>query len=289
LIAAPALRLVIVPVAFVLLWSTGFIVARMGVPHAPPLGLLALRFLFTLLVLAPLIFFLRARWPGRRQVLHLVCAGVLLHAVYLSGVWYAVSIGMPSAVSALVVNLQPILTAVAVSLGGQAVTRRQWVGLCAGLFGVVLVLSERFVIQGLSLPSVLSALAALLGITAGTLYQKRFVPSFDLRTGSFVQYFAAAILVAPMALFLEEGAYHWNLELVLALAWAVLALSIGAVFLLFILIERGEATRVTALLYLVPPTTAGMAWLLFDERYGLVAALGMVVTGIGVALVQHRR
>jgi drug/metabolite transporter (DMT)-like permease len=287
--AAPALQAVAVPVAFVLLWSTGFIVARMGVPHAPPLGLLALRFLFTLLVLAPLIILLRARWPDRRQVLHLICAGILLHAVYLSGVWYAVSIGMPSAVSALVVNLQPILTAVAVSLGGQAVTRRQWLGLCAGLCGVVLVLSERFVLQGLSIHSVVSAVAALLGITAGTLYQKRFVPSFDLRTGSFIQYFAAVVIVAPIALFAEEGAYNWNLELVLALAWAVLALSIGAVFLLFILIERGEATRVTALLYLVPPTTAVMAWLLFDERYGWVAALGMVMTGIGVALVQQRR
>lgn len=286
--AAPAIRAASIPLAFVLLWSTGFIVARLGVPHGPPIGLLAARFVLTLVVLAPLILLVRAKWPTPRQVLHLACAGLLLHAVYLSGVWYAISIGMPSALSALIVNLQPILTAVAVASAGQAVTGRQWTGLMAGFLGVVLVLSERFVLDGLSVASMLACVAALLGITAGTLYQKRFVPSFDLRTGSFIQYLAAAVVVLPISLLFEDTPFNWNLELALALAWAVLALSIGAIFLLFLLIERGEATRVTSLLYLVPPTTALMAWLLFDERYGPLAAVGMMCAALGVWLVQRR-
>jgi drug/metabolite transporter (DMT)-like permease len=272
----------------VLLWSTGFIVARLGVPHGPPVGLLALRFILTLAVLTPLIVLLNAKWPSRRQALHLACAGLLLHAVYLSGVWYAISIGMPSALSALIVNLQPILTAIAVASAGQAVTRRQWVGLVAGFLGVVLVLAERFALDGLSFASTVACVAALVGITAGTLYQKRYVPSFDLRTGSFIQYLAAALVVIPASLLFEDAPFQWNLELAFALGWSVLALSIGAVFLLFVLIERGEATRVTSLLYLVPPTTAVMAWLLFDERYGPLAALGMLCAGVGVALVQRR-
>lgn len=287
-VAATAIRGVTIPLAFVLLWSTGFIVARLGVPHGPPIGLLAARFALTLAVLAPLILLVRAKWPSPREMLHLAFVGLLLHAIYLSGVWYAISIGMPSALSALIVNLQPILTAVTVASAGQAVTRRQWVGLAAGFFGVVLVLWERFALEGLSLASTLACVAALLGITAGTLYQKRFVPAFDLRTGSFIQYLAAAVVVIPVSFMFEETPFQWNLELALALAWAVLALSIGAVFLLFVLIERGEATRVSSLFYLVPPTTALMAWLLFDERYGPLAALGMLFAGVGVALVQRR-
>jgi drug/metabolite transporter (DMT)-like permease len=286
--AAPARAAVAIPLGFVLLWSTGFIVPHFGLPHAPPIGLLLLRFLLTLLVLAPLILWLKARWPTGRQMLYLAVVGVLLHGVYLSGVWFAISVGLPSAISALIVNLQPILTAILVSLAGQSVTRRQWLGLFAGFTGVVLVMAERFVLEGLSLPGVLACVAALAGITAGTLYQKRHVPSFDLRTGSFVQYLSAAVVVAPIALLVEQGSYQVTLELALALAWASLALSIGAVFLLFILIERGEATRVTALLYLVPPVTALMAWLLFDEAYGPLAGLGMVCAGLGVALVQRR-
>lgn len=271
-----------------LLWSTGFIVPHYGLPHAPPIGLLLMRFVLTLAILAPLILWLGARWPSRAQVLHLAAAGVLLHGVYLSGVWFAISVGLPSAISALIVNLQPILTAILVCLGGQSVTRRQWLGLLAGFTGVVLVLAERFVLEGLTPEGVLACVASLAGITAGTLYQKRFVPSFDLRTGSFVQYLSAAIVIAPIAVFVERGSYHFTFELALSLAWASLALSIAAVFLLFMLIERGEATRVTALLYLVPPVTASMAWVLFGEAYGPLAGLGMICAAVGVALVQRR-
>jgi drug/metabolite transporter (DMT)-like permease len=191
--------------------------------------------------------------------------------------------------SALIVNMQPILTAVWVAWAGEHVTRRQWLGLLLGLIGVVLAVASKWTAEGVSATNLLCCVAALAGITAGTLYQKRQVPAFDLRTGTFVQLAASLALVGPFALLLESRPVMWNAELVLALAWAVLAISIGAVFLLFRLIERGSATSVTSLMYLVPPTTALMAWLLFDEAYGWWAAAGMAFAAAGVALVQQAR
>jgi drug/metabolite transporter (DMT)-like permease len=278
-----------VSVGFVLVWSTGFIVARYGVPHAPALSFLGLRFALTLLVLAPLIMVQHARWPSLREAAHLAIAGLLIHGIYLSGVWIAIEHGMPSAMSALIVNMQPILTAVWVAWAGEHVTRRQWLGLLLGLMGVVLAVASKWTAEGVSATNLLCCVAALAGITAGTLYQKRQVPAFDLRTGTFVQLAASLALVGPFALLLESRPVMWNAELVLALAWAVLAISIGAVFLLFRLIERGSATSVTSLMYLVPPTTALMAWLLFDEAYGWWAAAGMAFAAAGVALVQQAR
>jgi drug/metabolite transporter (DMT)-like permease len=278
-----------VSVGFVLVWSTGFIVARYGVPHAPALSFLGLRFALTLLVLAPLIMVQHARWPSLREAAHLAIAGLLIHGIYLSGVWIAIEHGMPSAMSALIVNMQPILTAVWVAWAGEHVTRRQWLGLLLGLIGVVLAVASKWTAEGVSATNLLCCVAALAGITAGTLYQKRQVPAFDLRTGTFVQLAASLALVGPFALLLESRPVMWNAELVLALAWAVLAISIGAVFLLFRLIERGSATSVTSLMYLVPPTTALMAWLLFDEAYGWWAAAGMAFAAAGVALVQQAR
>ena len=278
-----------VSLGFVLVWSTGFIVARYGVPHAPALTFLALRFALTLLVLAPLIMVQQARWPSLREAAHLAVAGLLIHGIYLSGVWIAIEHGMPSAMSALIVNMQPILTAVWVAWAGEQVTRRQWLGLSLGLVGVVLAVASKWTAEGVSVTNLLCCVASLAGITAGTLYQKRKVPTFDLRTGTFVQLAASLALVGPFALALESRPVMWNAELMLALAWAVLAISIGAVFLLFRLIERGSATSVTSLMYLVPPSTALMAWLLFDEAYGWWAAAGMAFAAAGVALVQQAR
>ena len=278
-----------VSLGFVLVWSTGFIVARYGVPHAPALTFLALRFALTLLVLAPLIMVQQARWPSLREAAHLAVAGLLIHGIYLSGVWIAIEHGMPSAMSALIVNMQPILPAVWVAWAGEQVTRRQWLGLSLGLVGVVLAVASKWTAEGVSVTNLLCCVASLAGITAGTLYQKRKVPTFDLRTGTFVQLAASLALVGPFALALESRPVMWNAELMLALAWAVLAISIGAVFLLFRLIERGSATSVTSLMYLVPPSTALMAWLLFDEAYGWWAAAGMAFAAAGVALVQQAR
>ena len=278
-----------VSLGFVLVWSTGFIVARYGVPHAPALSFLALRFALTLVVLAPLIVLQRARWPTPKEAAHLAIAGLLIHGIYLSGVWIAIEHGMPSAMSALIVNMQPILTAMWVAWAGEQVTRRQWLGLLLGLTGVVLAVASKWTADGVSLVNLLCCVAALAGITAGTLYQKRRVPAFDLRTGTFVQLAASLAVVGPLALAFDIRPVVWNAELMLALAWAVLAISIGAVFLLFRLIERGSATSVTSLMYLVPPTTALMAWLLFGEAYGGLAAAGLAFAAAGVALVQRAR
>ena len=278
-----------VSLGFVLVWSTGFIVARYGVPHAPALSFLALRFALTLFVLVPLILVQGARWPTAHEAAHLAVAGLLIHGVYLSGVWIAIEHGMPSAMSALIVNMQPILTAMWVAWAGEQVTRRQWLGLLLGLSGVVLAVASKWTADGVSLANLLCCVAALAGITVGTLYQKRKVPTFDLRTGTFVQLAASLAVVGPLALAFDDRPVEWNAELMLALAWAVLAISIGAVFLLFRLIERGSATSVTSLMYLVPPTTALMAWLLFGEAYGGLAAAGLAFAAAGVALVQRAR
>lgn len=271
---------------FVVLWSTGFIVARLGVPHAPALGLLSVRFALTIAALIPLIILVRAQWPTPRQAMHLMVAGLLVHAIYLSGVWAAIEHGMPAAMSALIVNMQPIFTALWVAWIGERVSRRQWLGLALGMAGVGLVVASKWQSEGVSPTNIALCLLGLAGITAGTLYQKKMIPRFDLRTGSLIQYAAALIAVLPLALTLEDKPFDWNAELILSLAWAVLALSIGAIFMLYRLIDRGSATAVTSLMYLVPPSTALFAWMLFDESYGWLAAAGMVFAAMGVALVQ---
>lgn len=279
-VAAPAL--------FVFLWATGFIVARYGMPHAPPLAFLSLRFALAAAVLLAMAAVARAAWPGRGQVGHLIVSGLLIQAGYLSGVWCAVRLGMPAGVSALIVNLQPVLTAAAGPWLGEHVSRRQWAGLALGLAGVVLVVANKMSVAGLSFVTVVLSVFSLLSITGGTLYQKRFCPSFDLRTGVTVQYAASFAVVAPLALWLEEWHFDWNAELIFAMAWSVLALSVGAIFLMFTLIRRGAATKVASLFYLVPVVTAVLAWALFGETFTPLAGLGLVATTVGVAIVQKR-
>jgi drug/metabolite transporter (DMT)-like permease len=278
----------VAPVLFVLLWASGFVVARLAMPHAPPLGFLALRFGLTLLVLMPLIWLARAPWPDRRTTGHLLIAGLLIQAGYLSGVWLAVSLGMSAGVSALIVNLQPVLTALAMSRRGEPGGPRQWLGLLLGFGGVLLVVAPRIGADGPSALSVLLCVGALLSITAGTLHQRRHAPDFDLRTGMFLQFAVSLAVLGPLALTFESQRFEPVPALVFALGWSVLALSIGAMFLMFTLIRRGSATRVASLFYLVPPVTAVQAWLLFREPFGLNAALGMALTAIGVALVVRR-
>ena len=279
----------VAPALFVVLWATGYVVARLAMPHAPPLGFLALRFALTLLALAPLILLARAPWPDRRTATHLAIAGLMLHAAYLSGLWAAVSLGMSAGVAALIVNLQPVLTAAWMAAGHEPLGARRWLGLALGFGGVALVVAHRLGTESLSAASVALATGGLIAITAGTLYQRRHAPSFDLRTGSFVQYAASLAAVTPFALALESDArWDWGGPLALALAWSVLALSIGGVFLMHLLIRRGSATRVASLFYLVPPVTALQAWLLFDEPFGPHAAVGMTLAALGVALVVRR-
>jgi drug/metabolite transporter (DMT)-like permease len=281
-----------IPIFFVCLWSTGFVVAKLGLPYAPPLTFLVLRCLGALAVLAPMVVFAKAPWPHGKAG-HIAVAGLLLQAGYLGGVWSAIKIGMPAGLSALIVGMQPILTAVAAPLIGERVRPRQWIGLLLGLSGVALVVYAKISLAGLSPAAIGYCLLALLSITAGTMYQRRFCPRFDLRTGTLIQFAATVAALLPLAILLEQfdlslSKVQWTTSFAAALLWSVLALSIGAIFLLFKLIRRSEATQVTSLLYLTPPTTAIMAWLMFGEALSLAGLLGMAVAVAGVAFVVKK-
>lgn len=275
------------PVVFVLIWSTGFVVARYGMPHAPPMSFLAWRYALSVLAFALWITLARAPWPADgRQRAHLVVTGLLIHAGYLGGVWAAVKAGIPAGTVALIVGLQPVLTAlwVAARERDQRVAPRQWLGLMLGLAGLLLVVWRKLSVGQVTPHSLALALLALLSITVGTLYQKRFVRSTDVRTASFIQLLAALAATLPLAL-LEAEPMRWHPELLGALAWSVLVLTLGGSSLLFMLIQRGAATSVTSLLYLVPPCTALQAWWLFGEPLGPPVLVGLALTACGVALV----
>ena len=286
------------PAVFVLIWSTGFIVAKFGLPYAPALTFLVLRYTFSIACFLVWIGLSGARWPrGGQQWLHLAMTGVLMHAGYLGGVWIAVKSGMGSGLTALIVGLQPVITAIWLSWSASSgssgpggapqaqVTPRQWVGLVMGLGGLLLVVARKFgsgsEVTALTLGC---AVFALFSITVGTLYQKRFVQPTDVRTANAVQLAAALVVTLPFTL-LETEAIVWSGEFIGAMAWSVLALTLGGSSLLYLLIQRGAATAVTSLLYLVPPTTAMMAWLLFGETITLATIAGTALTAVGVSLV----
>ena len=278
-----------VPALFVVLWSTGFIGARLGLPHAEPLTFLTLRYVAVLALMLPLALVLRASWPASRaQVLHIAIAGLLMQGTYLGGVFCAVHAGMSASVVALIVGMQPLLTAAAAGrLLGERISPLQWCGLALGLAGVTLVVWQKMSLHGLSAGSLLLALGALAGITLGTLYQKRFCPAFDLRTGSVIQFTAALAVTLPLAIGFETMKVQWTGEFLFALGWLVLVLSVGATTMLFRLIRRGAATRVTSLFYLTPAVTAVMAWLMFGETLGMTAVFGMAIAVAGVAMANR--
>ena len=277
------------PALFVLIWSTGFIVARYGMPHAPPMTFLLVRFALSIACFLIWIVLARVKWPtSRMQWAHLAMTGIFMHAGYLGGVWAAVKAGMGSGLAALIVGLQPVLTVVWLSAMGGKIAARQWAGLGLGFIGLVLVVSRKFG-QGAEADwlNLSLAVGALLSITMGTLYQKRFVAPCDVRTASAVQLGAAFLVTLPLAL-LEGEVVHWNAELAGAMAWSVLALTLGGSSLLYLLIQRGAAASVTSLMYLVPPATALLAWLLFAEPITALTIVGTVLTAVGVALVVRQ-
>lgn len=274
------------PLAFVLLWSTGFIVAKYAVPHAPPLTFLLYRFAGVIAILLPIVALTRAPWPRTARAWgDVALVGVLLQAAYLAGVWAAIALGMPAGISALLVGAQPLLTALFAFTVDERASRVQWAGLIVGFVGIALVLSDRLTLAGVGPLALAVNGLALAGITAGTLYQKKYVGNVDLRTGSVIQFAASFAVLLPFAIAFESLAVDFTLEFWLALVWSIFALSLVAITLLLVMIRRGRATEVTSLLYLTPPTTALMAWLLFDEQLGPLAWSGVLVTMAGVALV----
>ncbi|HSD36291.1 MAG TPA: DMT family transporter [Rhodocyclaceae bacterium] len=274
---------------FVFLWSTGFISAKLGLPFAEPLTFLCARYALVIMVMLVATRIFRAPWPiSRREVAHIAIAGALIQATYLGGVFIAIHQGLPAGLTALIVGLQPIVTALAAGwLLGEKVTRAQWIGLALGFIGVALVVTHSRA-PGLSntwsLSALWPAIAALAGITLGTVYQKRFCPKFDLRTGAVIQFSASLLLTLPVAAATETLRIDWSGQFVFAWLWAVLMLSVTAISVLNILIRRGTAVRVTSLFYLTPAVTALLAWLLFRESLQALALLGMAIAVFGVWL-----
>ncbi|PQA76052.1 DMT family transporter [Rhodoferax sp. TS-BS-61-7] len=279
------------PLLFVALWSTGFIGAKFGLPDAGPLTFLSLRYAIVLVLMGALAWATRAPWPRTaREWLHIGVSGLLVHAVYLGGVFIAIGHGLPAGVTALVVGLQPVLTALGAGVFlGERVRPTQWLGLALGFAGVALVVAHKVAasagvdaLLGMLLPAVI----ALLGITAGTLYQKRYCHAFDLRTGSVIQFLPSLLATLLVASQTETLQVHWSGAFVFALAWLVLVLSLGAVSLLNVLIRSGSAVNVASLFYLTPPATALIAWALFGETLTGLSLLGMAVTVFGVWLAR---
>lgn len=275
------------PGLFVFLWSTGFIGAKYGLPHAEPLTFLLVRYALVISAFVAIALLSRAPWPqGWREWAHIGVAGLLLHGLYLGGVFVAIHQGMPAGVMSLIAGLQPLLTAVAASLLlHERVSVRQWTGLALGLGGAALVLSGR--VGGVSgWAGVPAAVLGLLGITAGTLYQRHFCPRFDWRSGAVAQFLPAAIATGVVAAMTEQMRIDWCGDFVFALGWLVLVVSIGAISMLNFLIRTGPAVNVASLFYLVPASTAVIAWLMFNETLSPVAIGGMALTLWGVSLAR---
>ncbi len=274
------------PVVFVLLWSTGFIGARMGAPYAEPMTFLSLRFGFAAAILLPIAFAVRAPWPKSwREAGHYAVAGLLIQGVYLGAVFASIDQGVQAAVASLIVSTQPLwVAALAGVVLGERVTARQWLGLALGLAGVTLVVWNKLDL-GIGTPvAMMLSVLGLAGITAGTLYQKRFGQSMNLITGSIVQFIVSGAVVIALAFLIETREVEWAGEFIFALSWLTVVMSIGVFMLLWILIRRGAATKVSSLFFLVPGMTAVIAYFLFGDTFEPTALIGMAVTMVGVAL-----
>ena len=288
------LLLTLAPGLFVLIWSTGWISARFAAPYADPLTFLSVRYALAGALLAVLCVASGVVWPRGKAAAHAALSGVLLHAIYLGGVWWAISKGLPAGISGLIAAVQPILTAfLAPRLAGETIPLRHWLGIVLGFGGILMVLGPKLAgLSGAALSSQLVPLGinvvAMISVTLGTFYQKRFIAAGDLRAVTVLQYAGALAITLPIAWLTEPMRIAWNLSMVLNMAWAVLALSIGAIGLLLMLIRQGAVSRAAALIYLVPPTVALEAFLLFGETLNGLQMVGMAVTAFGVALAVRR-
>ncbi len=275
---------------FVVLWSTGFIGAKFGLPYAEPLTFLSLRFAIASVALALWSLMSRSPWPRGGEWGHLMLVGVLLHGAYLGGVFVAIWLGVGAAVSALVVSMHPILTVLLARwVLGETMTRMQWFGLLLGITGVLLVVGEKLGAGSGNMVGIGLCLMSLLSISVATLYQKRFCSTAPMRSGTAIQFAAAFAALAPLALWLETNRIEWTGDFIFALGWLVIVLSIGAIGLLMVLIRQDSAGRVASLFFLIPPCTALMSWALFGETFGIAALAGIIIAVTGVALVMRQR
>jgi drug/metabolite transporter (DMT)-like permease len=275
---------------FVLIWGAGFLASKVGMQHAAPFTFLMMRYALGVACMIPILLLLRPRWPStRREFGHIVAAGVLMHAIHLSGSHYSQYLGLSAGITALVMALQPLATAlIAARWMGEPLVRRQWGGVVLGLAGVGLVVWHKLDVKELPLGSLVALCFGLAGVTAGTLYQKVFCPTVDLKSASFIQFATCALLLAPFALVFEGARMDWSWQLVAAYAYLVILASILATNVLHVLMRRGEAARVTSLIYLTPIVAVILEYPMFGELPSLLSVAGIAITCLGVALVTWR-
>jgi len=277
-----------VPSLFVVLWSTGYIGSKFGAPYAEPFTFLSLRFVLVIAVMGLAILITGARFPtGRGRIRHSIVIGILMHGVYLGGVFFAIAHGMPAGVAALIVGLQPLMTAIAAALGlGEKLSPRTLGALAVGLVGVGFVVGPRFTLSagGITPMTTVAVVIAVIAISCATVYQKRFATDTNLWIGGLLQYTGGLMVALPLALLTEAMVVHWTPTFILTLAWLVLVLSVGAVTLFMILIRAGAVSKLATLFYLVPATTALMGFLFFGENLLPLQIFGMVLASAAVAL-----
>ena len=275
------------PIIFVCVWATGFVGAKFSMPFAEPASFLFVRYVLAFAILATISAIAKAKWPNRRDAIHAMIVGALIHGLYLWGVFWAVRNGLPGGVAAIITGLQPLLTAL---IAGwwlrEDITLRHWFSLAVGFIGVVLVVAPKLdsATSGINPITIAATLLAVVSIALGTTYQKRFATQIDLRTGTALQYIGAMIPIGLIALFFESFEINWNAQTVFAMVWLVLVLSVFSAFLLMWLIREGSVAKVSSLFYLVPAVAAGMTWFLFGEQLNAVQLFGTLMCAIAVAL-----
>ena len=275
---------------FVIVWGAGFIATKIGLQYAAPFTFLSLRFAFGLMCLIPLVWWLKPRWPNTgREWLHIVIAGLLMHAIHLSGSHYAQYLGMSAGIAAVILALQPLVTAmIAIGWFGERPAPRQWLGIALGIGGVALIVWHKIDVRAISVGSLVAVLAGLASLTIGTLYQRRFCPAVDLRSGALIQFAASLIVLLPLSVFFESVEIHWSGPLLASIAFLVVFASILGVNALHLLMRRGEATRVTSMMYLPPIIAVALEYFLFGLAPSAISIGGIIITMLGVALAMHR-
>ena len=276
---------------FVAIWGSGFLATKIGLQYAAPFTFLTLRFLFGIACMLPIVLIARPRWPATRADLgHLIVAGLLMHAMHLAGSHYTQYLGVSAGITAVLLSVQPLLTALVASRWmSERLSARQWLGIALGLAGVVLVVWHKIDVREMTLGSLLAVIVSLLGVTAGTLYQRAFCPLVDLRMAALVQFIVTAAVLAPLAWLIEDFKINWAWPMVGAIAFLVIGASILAVNALHTLMRRGEATRVTSLIYLTPIFAVVLELAMFKVVPSALSLIGIAITCAGVALVAWRR
>jgi drug/metabolite transporter (DMT)-like permease len=273
---------------FVSVWGVGFIATKTGLQYAAPFTFLTLRFCLGIVCLLPVLLWLRPSWPRTKKAWgHVIVAGLLMHAIHLSGSHYGQYEGLSAGVVAIILAAQPLLTAMIAALVLQeAASRRQWLGIGIGLIGVLLVVWHKLDIHAMNGTSLIAVLVALIALTVGTLYQRRFLPDTDLWSAAFIQFVASLLLLAPLAIVVESAKVEWAWQLFAAMLFLVVLASILGVSALHILMRHGQATRVSSILYLPPIFAVAAEWLVYRIIPTPLTFVGIVIVCAGVWLAQ---